>query len=76
MVADTSDEQTDALVEEVCALFRLEPHDRLLVHSLLVQPKASWPSCCGSDCQPCLTIICSAASEVLRRKSALSTSNR
>lgn len=68
MVAHTSDEETDELVEQVCALFGIGQDDHLLVHSLLGKPKAAWPTCCDSACDVCMATICSAATEILRRK--------
>lgn len=45
----------------------LDPSYSLAIESMLEEDEASWASCCGSACDPCVQVLAHAAREARRR---------
>ncbi len=66
-----TDEELDAAIAKAGDEWRLDPVYRSTVRPLLRMPRDRWPSCCGSNCEPCsTTLVCIAdrALELLDRR--------
>jgi hypothetical protein len=57
----TDAEAIDRAVAEACAARNLHGDDVFLVASLVERPRATWPGCCGSGCDPCMADVAAAA---------------
>ena len=58
-----TDTEIDEAVARCCARRGLAGDDVFLVASLVERPRASWPGCCNSGCEPCMDALTAAALE-------------
>ncbi len=60
-VGRPSEAEIDRAVAAACAACNLHGDDVYLVASLVERPRAAWPACCGSGCDPCMEDVALAA---------------
>lgn len=60
----TSEEIDDAIARAGDE-WRLDPVYRSIVRPLLRMPRDRWPTCCGSNCEPCSTTLVAIADRAL-----------
>lgn len=52
-------------VERACREHRLDAQHIGSVYAYLDEDEDAWPACCGSDCEPCVQVLASAARRAL-----------
>ena len=60
-----TNEELDAAIAKAGDEWRLDPVYRSSVRPLMRMPRERWPTCCGSNCEPCATTLCAIADRAL-----------
>lgn len=58
-------ERVAEAVERACREHHLDAQCITAVHAYLDEDEDQWPACCGSDCDPCVQTLASAARRAL-----------